>query len=172
MHFPESRFCIRRVRVGRDSELVPCLEAAGLPLEPAVDDERTLVVEFPIDNGANVRSVHEVSMWEQLSLAAFLQRYWSDNQVSCTVTFDPEREARDLPRALDVFQYQLKGVSFLPRLEQGAYKQMPLEAISEEEYKRRVASIKRIQFPNMPIAEMATRSMPNKFCDNDSCGLE
>jgi hypothetical protein len=26
-------------------------------------------------------SVKDVSMWEQLSLAAFLQRYWADNQV-------------------------------------------------------------------------------------------
>jgi hypothetical protein len=28
-----------------------------------------------------VRSLDQLSMWEQLSLAAFLQRYWSDNQV-------------------------------------------------------------------------------------------
>ncbi|CAN0343381.1 unnamed protein product, partial [Phaeothamnion confervicola] len=47
------------------------------------------VVEVPVDVGAGVRTANEVSMWEQLSFAAFLQRHWSDNQVSCTVTFDP-----------------------------------------------------------------------------------
>ena len=70
-------------------------------------------------------------MWEQLSLAAFLQRHWADNQVrrplprprcspphanhsaaplqvSCTVTFDPDTEGPYLKNALDVFQYQLK----------------------------------------------------------------
>lgn len=33
-------------------------------------------------------------------------------------------------------QYDLKGISFLPRLELGAYPQMPYETITEEEYKQ------------------------------------
>lgn len=28
-----------------------------------------------------VRTLDQVSMWEQLGLASFLQRYWADNQV-------------------------------------------------------------------------------------------
>lgn len=67
----------------------------------------------------------ELSVWEQLSLAAFLQKHWADNQVSCTVTFDPDTEREQLKPALELFQYQLKGVSFLPRMKSGAYKQMP-----------------------------------------------
>ena len=46
------------------------------------DDPRSIVVEFPVDMGAGIRSLDAVSMWEQLALAAFLQRHWSDNQVS------------------------------------------------------------------------------------------
>lgn len=41
-------------------------------------------------------------MWEQLAFAAFLQRHWADNQVSCTVTFDPEKEGHQLKHALDL----------------------------------------------------------------------
>ena len=63
---------------------------------------------FPIDAGEGVRTLNDVSMWEQLSLAAFLQKHWADNQVSCTVTFDPETEGPQLQHALDVYQYQLK----------------------------------------------------------------
>jgi hypothetical protein len=33
------------------------------------------------------------------------------------------------------FQYQLKGVSFLPRMDLGAYPQMPYEAIPEDDYR-------------------------------------
>jgi hypothetical protein len=44
-------------------------------------EDSTVVVEFPIDSGEGVRTLDEVSMWEQLGLAAFLQRYWADNQV-------------------------------------------------------------------------------------------
>lgn len=47
-----------------------------------------------------------------------------DVQVSCTVTFDPETEGHQLSHALDYFQYQLKGVSFLPRVEHGAFPQV------------------------------------------------
>lgn len=55
-------------------------------------------------------------------------------QVSATVTFDPETEGPHLAQALQYFQYQLKGISFLPRYEMGAFKQMPYEAITEEQY--------------------------------------
>jgi ribonucleoside-triphosphate reductase (thioredoxin) len=84
-----------------------------------------------------------------------------DLQVSCTVTFDPEKEGPQLSHALDwvraglgkagpvmcwpdrsrcvrllQFQYELKGISFLPRMEMGAYPQMPYEEISEEQYRQ------------------------------------
>ncbi len=46
-------------------------------------------------------------MWEQLAFAAFLQRHWADNQVSCTVTFDPEKEGPQLQHALDLVRQAL-----------------------------------------------------------------
>lgn len=42
-------------------------------------------------------------MWEQLSIAAFMQKYWADNQVSATITFDPERDSNDIAKALNYF---------------------------------------------------------------------
>lgn len=44
--------------------------------------------------------------------------------MSCTITFDPETEGQHLSHALDYFQYQLKGVSFLPRVDYGAFPQV------------------------------------------------
>jgi len=153
LHYPESRHYIRRMRLPRASPLVGKLRRAGLPLEPAVGDEaQTLVVEFPVDAGEGIRSVHEVSMWEQLSLAAFLQRHWADNQVSCTVTFDPKTEKASLARALDYFQWQLKGISFLPRLESTtAYPQMPYEKIDEEAYLERMRALDLSQLADDPV---------------------
>lgn len=51
-------------------------------------------------------------------------------QVSCTITFDPETEGQHLAHALDYFQYQLKGVSFLPRTDYGAFPQVSLRFAS------------------------------------------
>lgn len=53
-----------------------------LRLEPsATDPESTVVVEVPVDSGEGVRTVKDLTMWEQLSFAAFLQWYWADNQA-------------------------------------------------------------------------------------------
>ena len=47
---------------------------------------KLVVVSFPIDYGNGIRTAASVSMWEQMSLAAFLQRYWADNQVRLAST--------------------------------------------------------------------------------------
>jgi len=116
MHYPESRFYIRRMRLSKHSELLEPLRKANYKLEPAFGSEdTTMVVEVPVDVGEGIRTAAELSIWEQFSLAAFLQRHWADNQVSCTATFDPETEADELPHVLNYFQYRLKGISLLPR---------------------------------------------------------
>ena len=166
MHFPESRYYIRRVRLSKTSHLLPSLQEANFDIEDAVFDKNTVVVSIPIDSGQNIRTAKELSMWEQLSLAAFLQRYWADNQVSCTVVFDPETEGNHIKHALDYFQYQLKGVSFLPRLEHGAFEQMPYEEISQDLYTEMVNKLKRIDFSQ--VASLSNPA-PEKFCDTSGC---
>lgn len=168
IHYPENRFYIRRMRLSKHSQLIKPLEKAGYKLEPAYGSEdSTVVVEIPVDSGVGVRTVSEVSMWEQLSLAAFMQRYWADNQVSATITFNPQTEASQIPYALNYFQYQLKGVSFLPKLEKGAYRQMPYEAITEDSYKELTRKLKPVNFNKVANEEADVE----KFCNNDVCEL-
>eukprot|EP00004_Rigifila_ramosa_P020272 TRINITY_DN5254_c0_g1_i2.p1 TRINITY_DN5254_c0_g1~~TRINITY_DN5254_c0_g1_i2.p1 ORF type:complete len:774 (-),score=177.72 TRINITY_DN5254_c0_g1_i2:22-2343(-) len=158
--------CIRRVLIGKDSPLLAAVQRAGYKTESSLYDGNSMCVEFLVDMGEGVRTVGQVSMWEQLSLAAFLQRHWADNQVSCTVSFDPETEGSQLPQALDYFQYQLKGVSFLPRRFE-VYPQLPNEEISEAVYRERVAQLKPIDWSAASNVEPA----PETFCDNSGCDL-
>jgi ribonucleotide reductase alpha subunit len=133
LHYPESRFYIRRIRLSKHSELLEPLHKAGYKVEPAFGSEdTTMVVEVPVDVGEGIRTAAELSIWEQFGLAAFLQRHWADNQVSCTVTFDPKKEGKHIATALNYFQYQLKGISMLPKSDVGAYKQMPYEEITDK----------------------------------------
>ena len=75
LHFPESRFYQRRVRMTKSLWMVERLQEAGYHIEPAVDDpERTVVVSFPIDVGEGVRTLNDVSMWEQLSVSILSER--------------------------------------------------------------------------------------------------
>lgn len=168
LHHPESRFYIRRMRLSINSPLINPLTKAGYKIEPAFGSEdSTLVVEIPVDVGEGIRTVNQVSMWEQLSLAAFMQRNWADNQVSCTVTFK-ESEKHDISNALNYFQYLLKGVSFLPKTSVGAYKQMPYEEITEEEYLKITKNLKFLSFRNVKGNE----AIVDKFCNNDTCELD
>lgn len=181
MHFPEGQYYIRRVRIRKGHELTPTLKAAGYIVEPAVEDpENKDVISFPVNVGElkedgnqlcnlRIRTLDDVSMWEQLSLAAFLQKYWADNQVSCTVTFKKEEE-KDLLSAIDMYQYQLKGVSFLPRLPKLAYPQLPYEVITEEEYNELASRLKPISFSTVDTQTM--ESTPDMFCDSDVCEIK
>lgn len=166
MHWPEARFYIRRMRLSQYSDLIGPLLEAGYTVEPCIGDDSSVVVEIPVAITDNVRTVAEVSMWEQLSLAALLQREWADNQVSATITFDPKTEGPQISQALQYFQYQLKGVSFLPRAAKGAFPQMPYEAITKEQYDSLVANIRTVRFVDTHEAAVAER-----FCTNDSCAI-
>ena len=168
MHYPESRFYIRRMRLSKHSELIEPLKKANYKLEPAFGSEdTTMVVEVPVDVGEGIRTASDLSIWEQFSLAAFLQRHWADNQVSCTATFNPETEADQLPHVLNYFQYKLKGISLLPRHKLGAYKQMPYEAIDEKTYNKEVKKLGRLSFVGVEGEEAEI----DKFCNNDVCEI-
>lgn len=167
VHFPLSRYYIRRMRLGKSSDLVAPLIEAGFKVEPAAEAPlTTVVVEVPVDIGPGVRSEYGVSMWEKLQLAAFMQRYWADNQVSCTVSFKPE-EADQIAPALEYFQYQLKGISFLPLKEKKVYKQMPYEEITAEEYEKLTAKLKPLRLRHIENEQAEIE----KFCSNDTCQL-
>ena len=166
LHYPESRFYIRRVRLSKHSELIEPMKKAGYKIEPAYGSEDTTsVVEVPVDVGEGIRTAAELSIWEQFSLAAFLQRHWADNQVSCTVTFNPETEAEQIAPCLNYYQYHLKGISLLPRHDYGAYPQMPYEAIDEKEYNKQIKNLGKLSFGVIKNEEAEI----DKFCNNDSC---
>lgn len=163
MHYPEDKYYIRRMRISELSPLVESCKKAGYLVEPDVVNKGTMVIEIPVE--INCRTIDEVSIWEQVQLAAFIQNWWADNQVSCTVTFKPE-EAKEILPILEYGKYNLKAISFLPKLEKGAYKQMPYEAISKEKYEELIKTIKPL---NINLNE---ESKPELYCDSTSCEIK
>jgi adenosylcobalamin-dependent ribonucleoside-triphosphate reductase len=172
VHAPISNMYIRRVTLPNISPLLPGLKKAGYSIVRRKGQTSSCLVEFPVclDNGSEdsprIKTQSEENFLDVLDRAALLQRYWADNQVSVTVTFDPEKVSpKDLAAALDVYQYRLKGVSFLPLGNIGQYEYPPYEDIDQEEYERRVANLKPIDWSNtlMPEPEQP------KYCTNDGC---
>lgn len=165
IHYPESKYYIRRVRLSANSKFVDILKNAGYNIEPANEDkENTVVVEFPVCVGENVKTISDVNIWQQLNLASFIQKNWADNSVSVTVTFK-EHEKNQIADALDYYQFDLKAVSFLPKLENGAYAQMPYEEISKDAYENMAANLIPLDFSDM----FSEESIGEKYCSNDNC---
>jgi adenosylcobalamin-dependent ribonucleoside-triphosphate reductase len=171
LHFAESKYYIRRMRIPKNSNLIPKLKKAGYPMETDKTDPNNYVVDFPIKIEEDIKTNKEVSMWEKLHLAAFMQRYWSDNQVSATITFNRKTEGHQIQAALDYFQYLLKGVSFLPYddddTETTPYEQMPYEEITEERYKTMMSNIDQNFDFGIDLGEDAEDT--DKYCSNDNC---
>ncbi len=166
VHFPIARYYIRRVRVASDHELLPCLREAGYKIEPDVFSATTAIVEFLVDSGVD-ETESTVHPGRQLNLTALMQQYWSDNSVSVTIKFDREKiTAEHIAELLEEYQYRLKSVSMLP-ISRDVYPQMPYEEITKEEYEKRTALLKPVQWPQpgegAPDAPM--------FCDADGCAV-
>jgi ribonucleotide reductase alpha subunit len=160
------------MRLAINSPLVEPLKEAGYHVEPAVGSEQdNLEVEIPVDVGNGIRTINDVSMWEQVALAANMQRWWADNQVSCTVTFKPETEGSQIASVLDYFQYHLKGISFLPKCDFGAFPQMPYEEITEDRYTTMCNGIKPLQLFNETL-KLEQDGEEETFCDGDKCLLK
>jgi len=167
IHYPHAEFYIRRVRVQNTSPLVKACRDAGYRVEPDAYADDTSVVEFPVHEEFFSKGKADVTMWEQLQNVVDMQRYWSDNQVSCTVTFKTH-EATDIATALSIFEDKLKSISFLPLAEgDHGYVQPPYQAITKDEYEAMVARLSPLDL-RAPTHDASTEE---RFCTNDTCTL-
>mgnify|MGYP003671745582 FL=1 len=164
IHFPEDEYYIRRIRFSKTSDLLESLEKAGYNMEDDKYSPNTVCVEFPVHEPYFTKGKRDVSMWEQLEIAAQYQYYWADNSVSITVTFKPD-EADQLKSALELYETRLKAVSFL-RYEETGYEQAPYEPITKKQYEKMSSKI-------VPILKIENNQpgAGTKFCTNDTCEI-
>jgi hypothetical protein len=137
------------VRVTEDN--LPALREAGV----------TLVVYFGIKEKNFTKSKYDISLWEQLYLVRELQSLWSDNSVSCTITFKLD-EKKDLESAIKFVAPYVKTLSFLP-LDNHSYAQAPYQTITEQQYTDYVNSLKTLKL------KTKSESSGERYCTNDSC---
>ena len=151
--------------------MLPLFKLANYRVEAAVfEPETTSVVYFPIKSEAK-RSEKDVSIYEKMALAATAQRYWSDNSVSVTVSFDPEKESSAIGTALHMYDGQLKTVSFLPMMSD-VYPQMPYQQIDEKTYEEEgTDKLFPIDFSGV-YAGMASDAIGEAYCTTDACEVK
>jgi hypothetical protein len=165
------KYFYRTIRFRTTDPMLPLFEMANYRIEPANEDpEGTKVVYFPIKSDAR-RSEQDVSIYEKMALAATAQRYWSDNSVSVTISFDPDTEAKAIGTALHMYDGQLKTVSFLPMMKD-VYPQMPYTQIDAETYENEgVMKLFPIDLAGV-YAGMAADAIGEAYCTTDACEVK
>lgn len=167
---PGGEYFERAMRFANEDPIVTQARNAGYRVEPASENPGTTsVVFFPIRSNAR-RSEKEVTIFEKMNLAATAQRYWSDNSVSVTVSFNKDTEADYVGTGLHMYEGQLKTVSFLP-MGNKAYAQMPYTSIEPEEYDDARMNLMPIDLE--PIyAGNALDAVGEAYCTTDACELK
>ena len=189
IHFPMGKHYMKNIRISKGSRLVEWARESGMTVEPETkfrlvydengevvqengwdkwetyESQDTVVVSIPVKFDDDIRGRADVSVWEQIKFVSIAQRYWADNQVSCTVNFLPH-EKEDVLRVVEMFDRDLKNVSFLPTVDSG-YAQMPEQKLTEEEYEKYVSGL-----DIKPMEDYLTEEAVGEAgCSNDTCTL-
>lgn len=168
---PGGKYFLRAIRFGNDDPMLPLFKMANYRVEPASESpDTTSVVFFPIKSDAE-RAEKDVTIFEKMAIASVAQRYWSDNSVSVTISFDSETEQHHIGTVLHMYDGQLKTVSFLPS-GNFTYPQMPYTQITEEEYVNEgEMKLFPIDFAGV-YAGMAADAVGEAYCTTDACEIK
>jgi ribonucleoside-triphosphate reductase len=166
IHWPHSEYYWRVVRFAENSAQCKELIDAGYRAHKT-GEPNTIAIYFPVKEKLFSRDKYAVSMWEQVAITAMMQKHWSDNQVSATITFKPE-EAKDIPHVLSLYDNQLKSITFLPLQITGIYDHAPYQMMTKDEYEQELV---RLSLYGKPLLATNTDAQNDKFCDGDVCIL-
>ena len=167
---PGGKYFLRAIRFSTSDPMMALFKAAGYKIEKDVVSANTKVVYFPVKS-EHERSEKDVTLFEKIGLAATTQKYYSDNGVSVTLSFDPETEKDHIAPALHMYEGQLKAVSFLP-MSNSTYPQQPYTQITQKEYESYVGKIKTIDFNAIYDGVEGLEAIGEQFCNNDTCLIE
>jgi ribonucleoside-triphosphate reductase (thioredoxin) len=167
---PGGEFYLRAIRFGNTDPMIHLFKAAGYKIEDDLVSANTSVVYFPVASG-HKRAEKQVSLFEKIGLAATAQKYWSDNGVSVTLSFDLEEEKKFIAPALNMYEGQLKAVSFLP-MGNKTYPQQPYTEISREEYNSYVGTIGKIDWSAIYDGKDNLDAESEKYCSTDACEIK
>ena len=140
---------IRTVRGGNQDPLTQLMIDAGVPHEPDVmNPDKTTVFMFPIEAPDGAKTQADVSALEHLALYKVYRKFWSDHQVSITVTVKPEEWVSVAAWVYENWDI-VAGISFLPSVDH-VYQQAPYQAADAEQIEAlRWASPERVRFEDL-----------------------
>lgn len=162
IHFPPSEYYYQVIRFASDSPYLKPLAEAGYATYRVEGETNTTAVYFPCKVHHFTKGRAEATLWEQMEIAAQMQYWWADNQVSFTATFKKE-EMGDIQNAIDMYSSRLKSLSMMPLVDHG-YNHAPQQPMEKSEYDRVVAQLK-------PLNLESRNEVIDDLCDGTECEI-
>ena len=142
----------------------PMVERVGCADEAAVEEALTkLSKKYLVDFSQGVRYNEN---YEFNNHRCSVVKKWEKYEVQ-VFKFDPNHEEGDVETVLSNTVPHIKSLALLPHSSMGVYAQMPEEGIAKEEYERRLAQIKPIDWSTVRF----NVAQPEVFCTAESCEL-
>jgi len=175
MHPWFAPYFIRRVRISVNDPLLKLAREQGVPMHPEVgyssSNATTMVLEFPIKAPKGAVYKDQVSAIDFLTEWKRLKKNFTEHNPSATVYVGPDEWL-----AVAHFVYEnwdiVGGLSFLPRSEH-VYQLAPYEEITKEEFERRSAELKKIDFSKLVLYELDDQTTGAKelACVGGACEI-
>lgn len=131
IHPRHAKHYIRRVRQSGTDPMSVFLEAAGVPCEVSLQNERDRVFSFPIAAPEGAVTIADITAVQQLDHWLHVKRAWATHTVSCTINVK-EGEWSAVEDWVRTNFDAITGLSFFPA--SNGYKQAPFEEITLDEY--------------------------------------
>lgn len=181
IHYPMGQYYLKRMRIATNDPLVQWAKDSGYHVEGAIvfeedkhgnwvqaRSETTSIIEFPVKYPYTVTPRDRVPVSKQHNLIAQIQKYWSDNQVSATVTY----HEHEIDEIKDFVYYAsrnpiVKSISYLKN-DCNDYPQMPESKLTEERYEAIMGKIKDIPIESYLAGQ---REKGESGCTNDTCTI-
>ena len=168
MHATPSKYFMRTIRISKKKKgFINALKNKGFYMEDCVNQpDETKVIYFPCRSKPNELTKPDISIEYQFELLSILQTYWSDNQVSCTITFTDEESDKIIPLIIK-YKNSLKSVSLL-KLDTTFYKQSPEIKIDELQYNEMVSKITPLIYEDF-INNTYKEEETDMYCSGGKC---
>ncbi len=169
LHPGHSKYYIRRAKSDIKDPLCKVLIEAGIPNEPCHrSPDNAVVFEFPMKSSAFMYGyVNPVFMVERYCL---FQRHYCDHKPSITIPYK-DKDFAELEKKVWSRLDEIIGISFFPH-DDHVYTQTPYEAITEEEYLKRVAEFpESVDFRRISVYEKHDTTVQTFECTGASCAI-
>ena len=179
IHPRHAPYYIRRVRISATDSLFKMMRDQGVPYYPEVgqsmEEANTYVLEFPVkapDHSKEARFKDDISALEQLEYWKRVKLNFTEHNPSATISVS-ENEWIGVVDWIQKNWDIIGGLSFLPRTKH-VYRLAPYEAITKEEYEKRVSRFPKVDYSKLFAYERQDETEMKKelACASGTCEIE